>query len=102
MKNKDFAISSTLIWMLILINLVLIALGSIAKVQEWGMASFLLYASYFVYVPCWIIILSEMLRKKIFNQWFWVLSMFILPVIASFFYMLQRDKLTRLGEKLEK
>ena len=40
-----------------------------------------------------------MVKNKIYNKTFWIITMFILPNIAIIFYLIQRNKLLRLGQK---
>ena len=46
-----------------------------------------------------ILTISDIYEYKVFNKRFWMLSMIFMPPIALISYMIQRDKLIRLGEK---
>ena len=44
------------------------------------------------------LIISDIIENKVYNKWFWVISMFVTPPFAIIAYMIQRDKLIRLGK----
>jgi len=44
-----------------------------------------------------ILIINDILKNKVYNRRFWVLSMLFLPPIALIAYMVQRSKLIKLG-----
>jgi len=46
-----------------------------------------------------ILTISDIYEYKVFNKTFWMLSMIFMPPIALISYMIQRDKLIRLGGK---
>ncbi|WP_277875413.1 PLDc N-terminal domain-containing protein [Aequorivita sp. KMM 9714] len=52
-----------------------------------------------LFFSTWIIILSDMVKNKIYNKTFWIMTMFILPFISPIFYLIQRNRLIRLGQK---
>ncbi len=47
----------------------------------------------------WVYIIMDIIRNKIYNKQFWILSMIIVMPIATLIYLIQRDHLIRLGEK---
>lgn len=99
MKNADFKISFKIVLFLVTGNILLITLGTFAKSQYWEYSQVYLTVGLMLFFSTWIIILSDMLKNKIYNKTFWLLTMFILPPIATIFYLIQRNKLIRLGEK---
>ncbi|MCK5781102.1 MAG: hypothetical protein KAH10_00795 [Flavobacteriales bacterium] len=46
------------------------------------------------------LIINDMIKNKIYNRPFWVRSIIFMPPIALITYMIQRDKLIKLGNKL--
>ena len=100
MKNQDFKIDIKTIWFLVIGNFLLTVLGGIAKIQHWEYSQFFLTAGLMLFFSTWIIILSDMVKNKIHNKTFWILTMFIMPFISTIFYLIQRNKLMRLGQKL--
>ena len=44
----------------------------------------------------WLFLLLDMVRTRIFNKTFWIVSMFLLPWLAPVFYLFQRKKLEHL------
>jgi len=99
MENKDFKISFKTVWVLVIGNIFLTILGALAKIQHWDYSQILLTIGLMLFFSTWIIILSDMVKNKIYNKTFWIMTMFIMPSIATIFYMIQRNKLKRLGEK---
>ncbi len=100
MTQQDFKISFKTVWFLVISNFLLTIFGAFAKIQHWDYFQILLTIGLMLFFSTWVIILSDMVKKKIYNKTFWVISMFIIPSIATIFYMTQRDKLIRLGKKL--
>ncbi len=100
MKNIDFKISFKTVWFLVIGNILLTVIGVFAKNQRWDYSQFFLTAGLVLFFSTWVIILSDMMKNKIYNKTFWIMTMFIMPPIASIFYMIQRNKLIRLGQKL--
>lgn len=100
MNNQDFRISFKTVWFLVVGNILLTVFGAFAKIQHWDYSQILLTIGLMLFFSTWVIILSDMVKNKIYNKPFWIMTMFIMPSIATIFYMIQRNKLIRLGEKL--
>lgn len=100
MNNQDFKISFKTVWFLVVGNILLTVFGAFAKIQHWEYSQILLTIGLMLFFSTWVIILSDMVKNKIYNKTFWIMTMFIMPSIATIFYMIQRNKLIRLGEKL--
>ena len=100
MNNQDFRISFKTVWFLVVGNILLTVFGAFAKIQHWDYSQILLTIGLMLFFSTWVIILSDMVKNKIYNKQFWIMTMFIMPSIATIFYMIQRNKLIRLGEKL--
>lgn len=47
----------------------------------------------------WVFVFVDVLRNKIYNKQFWILSMIILTNLAALIYLIQREHLIRMGEK---
>lgn len=99
-NKKEFQISFTVVLILVIGNIFMTTLGVFFKFYHWNYSQILLTIGLVLFFSAWIIIFSDMVKNKIYNKTFWILSMFILPTIATIFYMIQRNKLMRLGEKL--
>ncbi len=99
MKKEDFKIDIHTIWALVIGYLVLIVLGAVGKVQHWEVGRYFLSMGLAVFCTSWLLILSDMIRNRIYNKAFWIVTMFIIPGISSIFYLIQRERLLRLGEK---
>ena len=100
MNNQDFKISFKTVWFLVVGNILLTVFGAFAKIQHWEYSQILMTIGLMLFFSTWVIILSDIVKNKIYNKTFWIITMFIMPSIATIFYMIQRNKLIRLGEKL--
>lgn len=101
MKTKEFKISSRIVWMLVIGNVLLTLFGAFAKIVHGHYPESWLTFALVVFFSSWIIIMNDMRENKIYNKSFWVISMFILPTISPLLYMFQRDRLIRLGKGFE-
>ena len=101
MKNKDFKIGIKTLWFIVIGNFLLTELGALAKIQHWEFSQFFLTVGFMLFFSAWIIMLSDIVKNKIYNKTFWILAMFIMPFITTIFYLIQRNKLLRLGQKFQ-
>ncbi len=99
MNNQDFRISFKTVWFLLIGNFLLTFSGAIAKIQHWDYAEVLLTIGVILFFSTWVIVLSDMAKNKIYNKGFWLMTMFILPWLVPIVYMIQRNKLLRLGQR---
>lgn len=99
MENQDLKIDIRTVWFLVIGALLLITLGALAKIQHWEFTQIFLTVGLMLFFAAWVIILSDMVQNKIYNKAFWVITMFITPPISVFFYLVQRNRLLRLGQK---
>ena len=99
MENQDFKIDIKIVWILVIGNFLLTIFGAFAKIQHWEFSQILLPVGLMLFFSTWIIILSDMVKNKIYNKTFWVMTMFIMPSIATILYLIQRNKLLRLGQR---
>ncbi len=101
MEKQDFRIDLNTVWVLVIGNILLTIIGALFKILHWEFSQLLLITGMIFFFSSWIIILSDMAKNKIYNKTFWILSMFILPMISGIFYMIMRNKLIRLGGKFD-
>ncbi len=99
MKNQDLTIDFRLVWLLVVGSILFISLGALAKVLHWEFATIYLFTGLVFTFASWVILLSDMIKSEIYNKSFWILSMFLMPTIACIFYLMQRNRLLRLGHK---
>ena len=99
MKNRDFGIGVKALWVLEIGSLLLILLGSLAKIQHWEYGQLLLSSGLMFFFITWILVLTDLTRNQIYQKGFWMLILFIMPPVATLFYFVQRNRLLRLGEK---
>jgi hypothetical protein len=100
MKNQDFKIGIKTVWFLVIGNLLLTVFAVLAKIQHWEFSQFFLAIGLMLFFSTWIIVLSDMVKNKIYNKTFWIVTMFIMPTISAIFYLIQRNRLLRLGQKI--
>src|SRR5690625_1662709 len=98
MNTKAFKINSTIVWILVVGNVLLTLFGTLAKIAHWSYPERWLTFGLMLFFSSWVIIMSDMYSNKIYNKTFWIISMFIFPPIAPLLYMIQRNKLIRLGK----
>ncbi len=101
MKNSDFIINQKLVWFLVIGNTLLTIIGSLGKIYGWPYSHIVVSIGLTLYFSTWVIIVSDILKQNIYNKVFWIVIIIITPSIASIFYMFQRKKLIRLGNKLQ-
>jgi hypothetical protein len=99
MKNQDFKISIKTVWILVIGNFLLSMFIITAEIRRWEFSDIIMTVGLMLFFSTWIIVLSDMVKNKIYNKSFWILTMFITPSISTFFYLVQRNKLIRLGQK---
>ncbi len=100
MNSTDLRISVKNVWFLVIGNFLLIFLGAFAKIQHVEYPQILLTIGLIFGFSAWVIIFSDMVKNKIHNKTFWILSIFILPIISTIFYLIRRNQLIRIGERL--
>lgn len=99
MENHYFKIGIKTVWFLLIGNFILTVFGVFAKIQNLNFSQFFLTFGLMLFFSAWIIILIDMVKNIIYNKPFWILTMFIIPFLATIFYLIQRNKLLRLGQK---
>lgn len=99
MENQDFKIGIKTMWFLVVGNLLLISFGAVAKIQQWEFSQIFLTVGLMLFFTTWIIIFSDMVKRKIYNKTFWIMTMFLMPFLSTIFYLIQRNKLIRLGQR---
>jgi hypothetical protein len=94
---KNFEISTKAVWILVVTGLCISILGIYAESREWLLSQQLLSIGGSLFFTSWIIVMLELVNNKVYNRTFWILSMILAP-FAMIFYLIQREKLFRLGE----
>jgi bacteriorhodopsin len=92
MKNQKFKLSKTVVWLLVLGNL-LIIIGAIAKIQRWEFLNTLLISGFVLLLLNWILIFGDIIKNRIYNKTFWIISMIVFPTISPIIYLLRRNRL---------
>ncbi|WP_159023737.1 hypothetical protein [Formosa sp. L2A11] len=99
MENQDFRISIKTVWILVIGNALLTIMGAFAKIKHWEFSQILFTVGLILLFSTWLIVISDMTKNKIYNKIFWLISMFIFPTISPLIYLIQRNKLIRLGNR---
>ena len=99
MIGKKLPIPKNRLLIMLCFNIGVLIYGVITKIYNLDFSDFLYGAAVTVFLVTWIIVLVDIIRNKVYNKIFWLLSMFIIPHISSLFYIIQREKLIRLGDK---
>jgi|SRR5690554_3525193 len=99
MENQNFKIEIKTVKILVIGNFLLTIICAFAKIQHWEFSEIFLTVGLMLFFSTWIIIFSDMMKNKIYNKTFWIMTMFILPSIGTIFYLFQRNKLLRIGQK---
>ena len=102
MESQDFKIGIKTVWVFVIGNFILTTIGAFAKIQHWGFSQILLTVGIILFFSTWIIVISDMTKSKVHNKTFWIMSMFIIPTISPLIYLIQRNKLILLGNRIEK
>lgn len=84
---------------IIFFGLQFIWLFSRASFTRMEDAGFEAWASLILLLLFWIIVFVDVVRSKIYNKTFWIISMIVLPFIAPAFYLFQRKKLLHFRDK---
>ncbi len=95
MENKVFRVSINLVWILAIGGILLIIVGAEAKLHHWGFEYWLLLVGSILSFATWIVVISDMVKSKIYNKTFWIMSMFIFMPVAVVVYLFHRNKLFR-------
>lgn len=98
MKNHDFKISTSTLWFLAIGNLLFFLFGALAKLQSWYFADVFLLVGLMLFFTTWLIILLDMVKNKIHDKTFWIMSILILPSIASLVYLYRRNQLLKYAD----
>lgn len=93
MKNKNFQLSSTVVWVLVISQILVVWVGAWMKIQGGTSSNYILMAGISLFLVTYLIIFLDILQQPLRDKTFWWLSMILLPGIAGVFYLLQRHKL---------
>ncbi len=99
MKNQDFKISIKTVWLLVIGNLLLTIVGALVKIEHWEFSQIFLTVGLIVFFTTWIIVVSDMVKNKVYNKTFWIFTMFVIPTIAIILYLIQRNKSLRYEQR---
>ncbi len=77
-----------LVYILLIVGIILGVLGVVNKILIY---QYLVGVGMFAIG--WIIVLFDMLKNKIYNKQFWVLSMFFVMPVTPIIYLIRRKKL---------
>lgn len=100
--NKYLIIGRPTAWAIAIINLGFAVYQILNVLLKWGQDLSMLSNVYWIILTIGIVLfINDILYSKVYQKWFWVLSIIILAPITPIYYLFQRDKLIRLGEKFK-
>jgi tetrahydromethanopterin S-methyltransferase subunit E len=99
MEKQYLIISIGMVWFLTIGSLFLTLIGAVAKVQHWQNHQVFLTIGLILFFSSWVIVFGDMVKNNIYNKTFWISTMFILPFIVVLLYLIQRNRLLRLGQR---
>lgn len=98
--NKNLIIGRTTAWLIAILNLSVAIFQFLNLVIGWEYNITPYTNAYYTSLVVGIVIFAnDILYNKVYQKWFWLLSVVILAPITPVFYLAQRSKLIRLGEK---
>lgn len=100
MKNSNYTLNHKVVLFLVLGHFLFGILGAFAQIHEMDSAHFFWSAGITFFFSSWIIIISDIVKQRVFNKSFWIVAMFITPSLAMLFYIFMRNRVIRLGEKM--
>jgi len=100
MEKQDFKVSVKTVSGLAIGNFIFSIVSGFANFQHWESSVVLLTIYLILCISTFIIVLSDIIKNKVYNKTFWVMSMFILPTISPFYYIVRRNKLIQHESKL--
>jgi hypothetical protein len=100
MNDDKLPIQKNVLLTILIINLCILIYAALSKIYQLEFSGFLNGTAYGLFIGLWFILLVDMIKHKIYNKTFWILSTFLMPYLSLIFYVLMRDKLVRLGQKI--
>lgn len=92
---KRFNALKNIFWFLLMLSYTIFILQIISINGDWNLPSFLIHIARLLIFVVWIFCLVDMVKNKLYNKFFWILSMFILIPICLPSYLYLRNKLLR-------
>ena len=100
MKNQDFKINFKTVWFIVIASILLTNAGVYFRLESWEYSNILLGKALILTFFTWVIMLSDIVKNKIYNKSFWLMIMIFMPSIAPLFYMIQRNRLIATRERI--
>ncbi len=91
MKNNDFKINFTVIGVLLITSIMLMITMFFPFFGEMRF----IFGSFGtgIFFVSWLIVFIDILKHKVYNRQFWIISMFALMTIAPIVYLIRRNKI---------
>lgn len=90
-------------WVLLVIviaNILITVQATLSKFYNWESSNLVLSISEGLFFIVWIYLLFDIIKQKIYSKPLWIILMIFLAPITPLFYVLQRNRLIRLGNKI--
>ena len=98
-RKNNFEVGKTKMWLAVVFSYMFYALNIYYSIMKIEFDGFIYGLGIGISIAVIVLLINDMIKNKIFNRNFWILSMIIMPPIAMLTYMFQREKLMRLGNK---
>lgn len=87
------------IWTLLITAVLIIAAWVLVRNQNMYITNYLLVSGIVFFIAAWILTFVDIKNNTVYNKPFWAVSMFVIPYLTIFVYLIRRNKLIRFGSK---
>ena len=95
MDKNTIITDSRIIWVLLATSILLIGLGYFSNNPAQEHSDIYKISGFTLYFSVWVILLFDIIKNKVRNKSFWVMSMFILATITPIVYLIRRNKVLK-------
>lgn len=99
MGKQEFKVGILTVWILAVGSITFSVAVLITKFQYKEISQLMLILGLIFSFSAWIIVLNDIIRTKLYNKTFWIMSILILPTLTPIIYLMQRNKFIRLWNK---
>ncbi|MCB0536829.1 MAG: hypothetical protein R2836_03765 [Chitinophagales bacterium] len=91
MKNT---LNANILWAFVMLTFLLLCLGSLLKLMHWSFYKPLLFSGILLYFLTTLLLIIDIVSHKVYNSFFWIISMLIFPSVTSVIYLIRRKNIT--------
>jgi hypothetical protein len=100
MKNKTSRFNRGKI--ILLVTYIFVVLRAMSHFKITDESSFINGVGFGVLIALIVFFIEDIYKNNVYNKGFWAISIVFLPLISAPIYLIQRDKLIRLGSKFNR